>query len=101
MSSTVQTSSSDEFEDAKRQIRGIIGEIAQLSKSDLGPEEFYAAFLQRVVQALAAVGGAVWVLGEGRKPKLSYQINISEKLLDPESEEAAKHFRLLDYVVSA
>src|SRR5918993_3721830 len=101
MSSTVQTASADEFENAKRQIRGLIGEIAQLAKSDLGPEEFYAAFLQRVVQALAAVGGAVWVLGEGKKPQLSYQINLSPKLLDTESEEAGKHYRLLDYVVAS
>ena len=93
--------SAETIEKTKQQIRGLVGEIAQLSKSDLGPEEFYSAFLQRVVQALAAVGGAVWVLGEGKKPQLSYQINISEKLLDKESEDAGKHFRLLDYVVSS
>jgi len=92
--------SAETIEKTKQQIRGLVGEIAQLSKSDLGPEEFYSAFLQRVVQALAAVGGAVWVLGEGKKPQLSYQINISEKLLDKESEDAQKHFRLLDYVVA-
>jgi biotin carboxyl carrier protein len=91
--------SAETIEKTKQQIRGLVSEIAQLSKSDLGPEEFYSGFLQRVVQALAAVGGAVWVLGEGRKPQLSYQINISEKLLDAESEDAQKHFRLLDYVV--
>lgn len=92
--------SAETIEKTKQQIRGLVGEIAQLAKSDLGPEEFYAAFLQRVVQALAAVGGAVWVLGEGRKPQLSYQINISEKLLDKESDEAAKHYRLLDYIIN-
>jgi multidrug resistance efflux pump len=101
MSSTVQTSSSDEFEDAKRQIRGIIGEIAQLAKSDLQPEEFYAAFLQRVVQALAAVGGAVWILGEGKRPQLTYQINLSPTLLEAESEDANRHARLLDMVVNS
>jgi len=93
--------SAETIEKTKQQIRGLVGEIAQLAKSDLGPEEFYAAFLQRVVQALAAVGGAVWVLGEGKKPQLSYQINLSPKLLDTESEEAGKHYRLLDYVVSS
>jgi multidrug efflux pump subunit AcrA (membrane-fusion protein) len=93
--------SAETIEKTKQQIRGLVGEIAQLSKSDLGPEEFYSAFLQRVVQALAAVGGAVWTLGEGKKPQLSYQINIAETLLDPESEEAGKHFRLLDYVVAS
>jgi multidrug resistance efflux pump len=101
MSSTVQTSSSDEFEDAKRQIRGIIGEIAQLAKSDLQPEEFYAAFLQRVVQALAAVGGAVWILGEGKRPQLTYQINLSPTLLEADSEDAIRHARLLDMVVNS
>src|SRR5688500_14401444 len=92
--------SSETIEKTKQQIRGLVGEIAQLSKSDLAPEEFYAAFLQRVVQALAAVGGAVWVLGEGKKPQLSYQINISPKLLDKESDEASKHYRLLDYIIA-
>ena len=93
--------SAETIEKTKQQIRGLVSEIAQLSKSDLGPEEFYAAFLQRVVQALAAVGGAIWVLGEGRKPQLSYQINLSEKLLDKESEDAGKHYRLLDYIVAS
>src|SRR3712207_5124386 len=100
MSSTV-TTSSDEFENAKRQIRGLIGEIAQLAQSDLQPEEFYAAFLQRVVQALAAVGGAVWILREGKRPRLTYQINLSPTLLDPESDDATRHGRLLDMVVNS
>ena len=93
--------SAETIEKTKQQIRGLVSEIAQLSKSDMGPEEFYSAFLQRVVQALAAVGGAIWVIGEGRKAQLSYQINISEKLLDRETEDADKHFKLLDYVVQA
>jgi HlyD family secretion protein/GAF domain len=102
--STVQTQGGggggEDFEGAKKQIRGLVGEIAQLGKSDLEPEEFYAAFLQRVVQALAAAGGAVWILGEGRRPQLSYQINLNGTLLDPESEDANRHARLLDMVVN-
>jgi biotin carboxyl carrier protein len=93
--------SSESIEKTKQQIRGLVGEIAQLCKSDMPAEEFYAAFLQRVVQALAAVGGAMWVLGEGRKPQLGYQINLSEKLLDAESDEAGKHYRLLDYIIAS
>jgi biotin carboxyl carrier protein len=93
--------SSDTIEKTKQQIRGLVGEISQLAKSDLAPEEFYSAFLQRVVQALAAVGGAVWTLGEGKRPQLAYQINLSDKLLDIESEDAQKHFRLLDYIIAS
>src|SRR4051812_25103745 len=98
--STVQSRPEDEFENAKKQIRGLVGEIAQLGKSDLQPEEFYAAFLQRVVEALAAVGGAVWILGEGRRPQLAYQINLNPTLLDPESDDANRHARLLDVVMN-
>ena len=93
--------SSETIKKTKQQIRGLVGEIAQLSKSDLAPEEFYAAFLQRVVQALAAVGGAVYVMGEGNRPQLTYQMNLSPNLLDKDSEDSAKHFRLLDYVAAS
>lgn len=85
-------------EQTKQQIRTLVGEIAQLSKSDVEAEEYYAAFMQRVVSALAAVGGAVWLLGEARRPELAYQINISEALLRPGSEESLRHLRLLNHV---
>ena len=96
-----QVSQDDQIEKTKQQIRGLVGEIAQLSKSDMAPEEYYMAFLQRVIQALAAVGGAVWILGEGKKPQLSYQVKLSPELLESDSEDAQKHFRLLDYVVNS
>jgi multidrug resistance efflux pump len=91
---------SETIEKTKQQIRGLVGEIQQLSKSDLTDEEYYAAFLQRVMQALAAIGGAIWILGEGKKPKLAYQVNISPTLMDTESEDASKHSKLLDYIVN-
>ncbi len=87
------------IEQTKQQIRGLVNEIAQLCKSDLGAEAFYAEYLQRVVQALAAVGGAVWVAGEGGQLKLMYQIKLSETLLDRESEESQRHARLLHHVM--
>ncbi len=91
----------DSIDKAKQQIRGLVGEIAQLSKSDMSPEEYHAAFLQRVIQALAAVGGAIWILGEGNRPQLSYQVNLSPNLLEKDSEEADKHSRLLDFIVAS
>lgn len=94
---SINTSSDDEqdIERTKQQIRALVAEIAQLSKSEMGPEEFYPAFLQRIVSALVAVGGAVWTLGEGKKLQLAYQINISETLQNSDSEEAQQHLRLL------
>src|SRR5436189_1984861 len=101
MAEQTQVSQDDQIEKTKQQIRGLVGEIAQLSKSDMAPEEFYASFLQRVIQALAAIGGAVWTLGEGKRPQLSYQVKLSPDLLDNSSEDAQKHFRLLDYVIGS
>ncbi len=98
--STEQSSVSPKtIEDTKRQIRGLVNEIAQLSKSDLSPEQYYAEFLPRIVQALAAVGGAVWNVGEGGRLELAYQINISRSLLDPAAEDAVRHVQLLGQVI--
>lgn len=91
--------SQEEVERTKQQIRGLVSEIAELSKSELGPDEYYAAFLQRIVSALAAVGGAVWTLGDGRKPQVAYQINVAESLLDQESEDAIRHRKLMELLV--
>ena len=51
------------IEETKQQIRGLVREIAQLAQSDISVEEFYAGFLGRVVSALAADGGAIWMDG--------------------------------------
>ena len=58
------------IEQTKQQIRTLVSEISQLSKSELTAEEYYAAFLQRIVSALAAIGGAIWLASEGRRMEL-------------------------------
>ena len=98
MSSEQSSVNAQTVEQTKQQIRSLVGEIAQLSKSDVDAEEYYAAFMQRIVSALAAVGGAVWLLGEANRPELAYQINLSESLLRPGSEDATRHLRLLHHV---
>ncbi len=96
-----ETVNADTIEQTKQQIRGLVSEIAQLSKSELGPDEFYPAFLQRIVSALAAIGGAVWVIRDGRRLDLAYQIKMSETLLAPDSEDAARHFALLTRIAAS
>ncbi len=94
MSSSVD----DELERTKRQIHALVNEIAQMSKSDIAPDEYYAAFLQRIITAMAAVGGAVWIRGEGQKLSLAYQVNLSPTLLDASAPHSARHEKLLQYV---
>ena len=101
MTSAQSSVNSESIEQTKQQIRSLVSEISQLSKSDVGPEEYYAAFLQRIVSALAAVGGAIWLLAEGRRLQLAYQINLLQPLLDSSTEDSARHLRLLNYVIQS
>ena len=77
------------------QIRILLNEIAQLSAYDIPPDEFHAEFLRRVVAALGAVGGGLWVL-DGNSLSLAYQINFKELCL-PEGD--TKHARLLNQLL--
>jgi multidrug resistance efflux pump len=89
------------IEQTKHQIRSLVNEIAQLSKSDLGPQEYYAEFLNRVVSALAANGGAVWSNDQGRLG-LAYQIKLHEcRLPEKSEEEQVQHGRLLQKVMAS
>ncbi|MEZ6115424.1 MAG: hypothetical protein R3C28_02455 [Pirellulaceae bacterium] len=47
------------IEKTKQQIRGLVQEIAQLSRGDMEPEQYYGEVMQRIDTALAAVGGGM------------------------------------------
>jgi len=100
MSSEQSSVNPESIEQTKQQIRGLVSEIAQLSKSDLDPQQYYSAFMQRIVSALAAMGGAVWTTTDDQQLEVTYQINLSSSLVDPESEDAIRHLQLLNHVVS-
>lgn len=89
------------IEQTKQQIRALYAEIAQLARSDISPEEFYAEMLPRVISALAAVGGVVWAKQQQGQLALQYQINLQESRLGEKSEEEQiRHGRLLQKVMS-
>ena len=90
----------EEVEQTKRQIRELVGELAQLSGSSATPEQYYPEFLNRVVTALAATGGAVWTR-EGSGPlSLRYQINLQKTGLHEANGAQQRHGKLLLGVMS-
>ncbi len=95
MSSEQQSLDPHLVEETRQQIRSLVAEIAQLSRSDLTPERFYGEFLDRVVSALAAVGGAVWTVNEEGGLSLGYQINLPQAQLAGDEESRQRHGRLL------
>ena len=79
----------EQVERAKREIQGLVHEIAELSRSEISPAEFYDAMLNKVVAALAAPGGAVWTVSDAGGLQLAYQINLRQTGLDRESDRPA------------
>lgn len=88
-------------EETKAQIRGLVNEISQLAKSGATAEEFYPELLSRVITALAAAGGAVWLLDEDRHLRLQYQINAEPSVLNSDHEDASRHTRLVQRVANS
>ncbi|MDZ4820342.1 MAG: HlyD family efflux transporter periplasmic adaptor subunit [Planctomycetota bacterium] len=94
-----QTPEAHLVDQTRQQIRGLIGEIESLARSNLAPQEFYAGFLSRVVQAVGAEAGAVWALGESGRLELAYQVNLRSTRLADRKEDQERHGRLLRKVV--
>ncbi|MGY8767357.1 MAG: HlyD family efflux transporter periplasmic adaptor subunit [Pirellulales bacterium] len=96
MTSDPSSANPESLENTKKQIRGLIQEIAELSKKSVSADDYFREMFPKVVSALAAVGGAVWIFDEQRRPRLVYQINITKTLLDPQNEDGVKHLRLIE-----
>jgi biotin carboxyl carrier protein len=100
-SQTSQSVDPELLDQTRAQIRGLVNEIETLSRSDVAPSEFYEGFLNRLVQALAAEGGAVWVIGEAGRLELAYQINLRLTRLADRREDQEKHGRLLRKIITS
>lgn len=83
------------IEQTRRQIQALVAEIQQLSRQNVPPGQFYNEFLNRVVSALAAIGGVVWTMGENGQLSLQYQVNLQQIGLIESEEKQKSHSRLL------
>ncbi len=84
----------------KREIQAIVQQIAELSRSDTTIEKYYDEFLNKVVAALAAAGGAVWTLSPGGL-QLTYQINLRSTGLVENPIGQEQHGRLLQKTLTS
>ncbi len=88
------------IEETRRQINALVEEIAGLARQNLAPGQFYEQFLNRLVSALAAIGGVVWTAGENNQLALQYQMNLQHTgLLESETKQQ-QHSRLLYKVMN-
>ena len=90
----------ENVENTKKHIRSLVNEISDLSKSDVQATEYYPAVLQRIISALAAAGGAVWLVDDEGSMRLAHQIQMDPNLLQANNQEAMQHGRLLTRLFS-
>ena len=89
------------LEQTKNQIRTLVSEIAELAESDIQPAEFQAEFLNRVVAAVAATGGALWTLDPKGQIRLTHQLEFRQTGLLENSPRSAPHNALLGAMIRA
>jgi hypothetical protein len=89
------------LEQTKNQIRKLVSEIAELAESDIQPPEFHVEFLNRVVAAVAATGGALWMLDQRNTLKLVHQLEFRQTGLLDNRQRAAPHEALLGVMLQA
>lgn len=83
------------IEQTRKQINRLVEEVARLSEMDLTPSDYYGEFLQRVLTAVAAPAGAVWVRTPQGHLQLQYQINLRQVGLDKSEADRQSHGDLL------
>jgi transcriptional regulator with GAF, ATPase, and Fis domain len=89
------------IDQTKHQIRALAQEIAELVQSNCEPADFYQGFLTRMTQALASVGGAIWLRDQPEEPlQLAYQINLKQTILATDKQAQIQHTRLLNRLLT-
>ncbi|MCH2180833.1 MAG: efflux RND transporter periplasmic adaptor subunit [Mariniblastus sp.] len=88
----------DLVDQAKSEILQLVSEIRELSQAEMTQQAFFEGFLARVIHALAAAGGAIWLNDPGsRQRHLACQVNLPASCLPPHP-AVTSHQRLLDQV---
>jgi hypothetical protein len=90
-----QQVSAQNIEETRRQIQRLFEEVARLSELDLAPADYFGEFLKRVLTALAAPAGAVWMRTPQGNLQLQYQVNLQNLGLNRSEEAQQAHQELL------
>jgi hypothetical protein len=83
------------LEETRKRINALVAQIARDSESDMSPGDYYGQFLQRVLDAVAAPAGAVWVRTPQGNLQLQYQVKMHLVGLDKSDTDRQTHDELL------
>ena len=90
-----------EIERARSQIRALVAEIEQLARSDAAEAEFFRGLLERVLVAMEAVAGLVWLVGESGRVEPICHAGVEHTGIAATPETQAAHGALVQSLVQS
>jgi hypothetical protein len=90
-----------EIERARSQIRALVTEIEQLARSDAAEAEFFRGLLERVLVAMEAVAGLVWLVGENGRVEPICHAGVEHTGIAATPETQAAHGALVQSLVQS
>ena len=100
MQQQIADPSADQIEQARRQINRLAEEIAQIADMEMAPGDFFGEFLQRIMTAIAAPAGAVWIRTQQGNLQIQYQINMKQAGLERSQEIKQMHDEMLRHAAA-
>ncbi len=94
------TTESDSVKQVREKIIQLAKEIEEHSRSGMPPEAFFSEFLKRVVGAVGARAGAVWLRNGSGKLNLFTDLNLKQTGFFDKPDAPALNQKLLDEVLS-
>lgn len=89
------------LDQTKREIARLLDEIGEFADRDVSAAEFYAEYLRRVSNALAARATALWLKTPQGNLQLQYQLNLQSIALDADPAVRTHHDELLRATASS
>ena len=90
-----------EIERARSQIRALVAEIEQLARTDAAEADFFRGLLERVLVAMEAVAGLVWLVGEGGRVEPICHAGVENTGIAATPETQAAHGALVQALVQS
>lgn len=95
----MSTADEQAIEEARQQIRALIDEIEILSRNNLAEADFFRGLLDRVIEAMGAVAGLVWLIGEQGRVEPVCHAGMQGTGLTDEKESQEAHGRLVQTLI--
>jgi len=84
----------------RERVRQLAREIEELAGSAVPEEVFYTEFLRRLVLAMGAQAGVIWLLEDNRQIRLAYELNLEETRFLENEQAGQQNSPLLNEILS-